>query len=322
MPQAPQYQAPQALRYLRGPADQVQPPVQQPVKQVNYYAPYTVPDWGGYQAMLAEQERNIIVSFRSSCNQIGWTILSGLLLLTLISILTTVVLVPSSLPWRNEGLAHGWKQPAFFLSESILHPWLSQFLPYAAFTERVPMSNAFPSKQVSFPVAATTVMSNFGVCILANFPATWMMVFQRFGISQGRCQAMGSIKTFWPRYSFFIGVAVIPSLVEEFLFRGLLCLLRREWMALPSFSPLSSLPCFTAIYPGGLCVYLWVGSRPYNLFAPGISDCDYYSFHNNGWSVINQILYSSGLGSGRLGLLYLHLCHTGLENHRHDFSWR
>lgn len=301
MPQAPQYQAPQAPSYLRGPADQVQPPVQQPVKQVNYYAPYTVPDWGGYQAMLAEQERKHHRKlFRSSCNQIGWTILSGLLLLaTLISILTTVVLVLHLYP-AGMGVSAWMETASFFFIESIAYI-LAFLIPtlLLLLLKRVPMSNAFPSKRVSFPVAAATVVIGFGVCILANFPATWMMeFFQRFGISQ-EMPGYGVNQDILAQILFFIGVAVIPSLVEEFLFRGaILYLLRRggDGFAIILSSVLFALfhGNFIQVVFAFICglVLAYTVVRTGNIWLAII-----IHFLNNGWSVINQILYSSGLGT-------------------------
>ncbi|MFR1477865.1 MAG: hypothetical protein ACLSB9_20375 [Hydrogeniiclostridium mannosilyticum] len=222
--------------YFRGPANQGWQPVRQPTVQ----APYAAPDWSVCRTLLDTQERKHRRKlFRSSCNQIGWTILSCLLLLTaIISMLTTVVLVFHLYP---AGMGAGaWMETAsFFFIESIAYI-LAFLIPtlLLLLLKRVPMSSVFPSKRVSFPVAAATVAIGFGICILANFPAAWITaIFQRFGLSQ-EMPGYEVNQDILAQVLFFIGVAVIPPLVEEFLFRGLFCTCCvGEGMALPSFFP-------------------------------------------------------------------------------------
>ncbi len=295
MPQAPQYQTPQTTPYFRGPANQGWQPVQQPTVQ----APYAAPDWSVCRTLLDTQERKHRRKlFRSSCNQIGWTILSCLLLLTaIISMLTTVVLVFHLYP---AGMGAGaWMETAsFFFIESIAYI-LAFLIPtlLLLLLKRVPMSSVFPSERVSVPVAAATVAIGFGICILANFPAAWITaIFQRFGLSQ-EMPGYEVNQDILAQVLFFIGVAVIPPLVEEFLFRGaVLHLLRRGG---DGFAIVLSAALFALLHGNFIqavfaficgLVLAYTVVRTGNIWLAII-----IHFLNNSWSVVNQILYSSGL---------------------------
>lgn len=259
---------------------------------------YTPPHGNYFPPLTAAQaQKKLRKQFRSSCNQIGWTMLSGLLLLTgFISVFTAIVQILHLYP---AGMSYSelTKSATFFFMQSISYI-LAFFIPtiLLLLLKRIPVSEAFPSQRVPVSVAISTVIIGFSVCIWANFPSTWIMqFFQRFGLSE-EVPAYEVNQDPLAQILFFIGVAVIPPLVEEFLFRGaILRLLRRGG---DGFAIIFSSILF-ALFHGNLIqvVFAFICglALAYTVIRTGnIWLAIIIHFLNNSWSVIYQILYTSG----------------------------
>lgn len=87
---------------------------------------------------------------------------------------------------------------------------------------RTPVKEVLPFEKTRLSAWICLIILGFAVCLLANFPAGWVMAL---------LDQMGFPPPTYPTYLdsnplsaifYFISVAVVPPLVEEFLFRGII----------------------------------------------------------------------------------------------------
>ncbi|MDO4458985.1 MAG: type II CAAX endopeptidase family protein [Clostridia bacterium] len=109
------------------------------------------------------------------------------------------------------------------------------FFIYAIASKEITMNEVIRTHRVKFSDGILMVLMGVGICLLANFPANWLGDFvEGFGFTVSESSSP-SANTLEQILLSVIGVAVIPPIMEEFAFRGvILGTLRRfgDWFAI------------------------------------------------------------------------------------------
>lgn len=86
---------------------------------------------------------------------------------------------------------------------------------------RIPLSDALPFQKIGFVKTAACVFFGSAVCMLANIPANMVANIEKvFGFS-GNLPEMPLTDDPWVLVLYGITIAVVPPIVEELLFRGM-----------------------------------------------------------------------------------------------------
>lgn len=87
---------------------------------------------------------------------------------------------------------------------------------------KLSISEALPFEPVPMRTAVPLVLFGFGACLLANLPAGWVISLEDsagFNTAQPPAYIQNSVGA---QIFFFISMAIIPPIVEELLFRGII----------------------------------------------------------------------------------------------------
>lgn len=174
----------------------------------SYYQP---PDY----SLLEKRE------LRSRANQIGLAAIGFLAFSTILPLICTMLLRIFGYPF-NGSMEFSYLTPTmYFLMIGVVY-CLSLFLPFFVLMKgaRVPPAEVLPFHKAKFGICAGCVFLGVAVCMLSNIPANWISaILQEIGFS-GEAPSYPQADTLAGNLIYFIIIAVVPPLFEEFVFRG------------------------------------------------------------------------------------------------------
>lgn len=175
-----------------------------------------------------DEERQAL---RKSSTGLGWTLFAVLAAFLILPLLPGQIMsmfgMGNSPAWSE---FNGMPPILYYLGNGSVY-LLSVLLPVICYIsiKKIPIADAVPIYKTNFLTALMLVLFGVGLCLMANIPAQWVSIlFENMGFSSFASESplTGNIVV---QVLFFFSVAVIPPLVEEFLFRGaILHALRRH----------------------------------------------------------------------------------------------
>lgn len=183
------------------------------------YGPFT--PYGDPRYYIAMQEEKKLI--RRESNRLGWTALLGILLLSVL--FDGGIFYCRLLQGYQSGPAdfRGINPVLFYLIYSLSYA-LGLFVPVLLYfvLRKIPLSSGFPFEKVGgVKILACVLMGSAG-CMLCNFPAGVVVnVEQKFGF-QGTIPDMPLSDSSAVLALYVLSVAVIPPIVEEMMFRGMI----------------------------------------------------------------------------------------------------
>ena len=168
-----------------------------------------------------EQRREEKHRLGKTASGLSWMLLLVVLLMAALPSVETSFLRMIGYRWQGELQFSGYTPLLYYLVNGVTY-LLAFALPpllYMA-VKRLPLQQVLPFQKTRFSTALACVFLGMGVCMLANFPANWMMDFLEWAGYNGTVP--DSPLTGEPSIQalYVISLAVIPALVEELVFRG------------------------------------------------------------------------------------------------------
>lgn len=173
-----------------------------------------------YYTAAYEERRQL----RRTSNGVNWTALAGILFMQLLlPVACTAYLKTVGFHFTEAGSFNGIPPVLYYLLVSVDYVVglaLPAFLYFAV--RRIPLENALPFRKTHVTDVAIYVLFGCMVCMLANYPANWVSEIQQsFGFS-GNLREMPLNNDARVLILYGMNVIVIPPLVEEIMFRGVI----------------------------------------------------------------------------------------------------
>ena len=183
------------------------------------YLPYPQMGMEPYRQQNQEKKRKL----RSTASGLGWMLMLSVALATAVPSLANGFLRMVGYQWQGEAQFNGHTAVLYYLVNGVSYI-LSFALPpllYLA-VKRLPLQNVLLFEKTRFSTALACAFLGMGVCMLANFPANWMAEFLDWAGFSGSLPDSPLTNEPSIQVLFFISLAVIPPLVEELIFRGVI----------------------------------------------------------------------------------------------------
>ena len=168
-----------------------------------------------------EQRREEKHMLRKTASGLSWMLLLVVLLMAVLPSVENGFLRMVGYRWQGELQFGGYTSLLYYLVNGVTYILAFALPPllYLAI-KRQPLQRVLLFEKTPFSTALACVFLGMGVCMLANFPANWMVDFLEWAGYSGTLP--DSPLTGEPSIQalYFISLAVIPPLVEELVFRG------------------------------------------------------------------------------------------------------
>ena len=112
--------------------------------------------------------------------------------------------------------------PQIFYAMQMLMGPLATALPFVIYLiiKKEPVAGLIETEKFSFGVALMLIVAGGGLCLASNYPALLLgEVIEAAGLDKGDVE-LPPVKDLFSGICYFIGVAVMPAVFEEFAFRG------------------------------------------------------------------------------------------------------
>jgi len=280
-----------------------------------YYPPYPpnpVPPYGVsyYPPRQADPLKEYRRGLRKTVNRLSWMIVAGIFLMSLLYALLPQILWAIGYPMLDPNF-DGLSQEMYFLI-SCLYYVVGMFFPFFFFqlASHKSFNKAVPFEPFPFRLFFPCLFIGTAVCLLANYPANMVAVLiEQFGYNALPPEtALPDSPVGIALY--VVGIAVIPPLVEEFAFRGIILSRLRKYG--DGFAVIASALLF-GIYHGNLVqlpfaflcglIFGFLVLRTRNLLLPILIHAV-----NNGISVTLELLqgcYGEAFANTVYGILFI-----------------
>ena len=168
-----------------------------------------------------EQRREEKHRLGKTASGLSWMLLLVVLLMAALPSVETSFLRMIGYRWQGELQFSGYTPLLYYLVNGVTYLLALALPPLLDMgVKRLPLQQVLPFQKTRFSTALACVFLGMGVCMLANFPANWMMDFLEWAGYNGTVP--DSPLTGEPSIQalYVISLAVIPALVEELVFRG------------------------------------------------------------------------------------------------------
>ncbi|WP_411677873.1 lysostaphin resistance A-like protein [Caproicibacter sp.] len=180
------------------------------------FGPYGDPRY--YMAVQEEKKQ-----IRRESNRLGWTAFLGIFLLAVIPLIG-VLYFHMLQPYQPGIQEFGGVNPVMFYLINALGYVLGLSAPVLIYfaLRRIPLSVGIPFEKAGVPKTLACVFLGSAGCLLANFPASIIVnLEQAFGFS-GNIPDMPLNDNPAVLALYVLSIAVIPPIVEEMMFRGMI----------------------------------------------------------------------------------------------------
>ena len=181
-----------------------------------YYQPptyYQPPD------VFLPEKREI----RSRSNQIGLASIGFFVVSAVTPMLFTMLLSIFGYPFNGSAEFSYLTPELYFLMIGAVY-CLSLFLPFLILIKaaHVPLAEVLPIHKAKFGVCAGCVFLGVAACMLSNIPANLVANFLREIGFSGQSPSYPATDSLAGNILYFIIIAIVPPLFEEFVFRGVI----------------------------------------------------------------------------------------------------
>ena len=256
-----------------------------------YQTPYN-PNFQGY---YREGTKKILrKQLRQDSNRLSFGILAFVLLATILFSTFIITLQILGYPFRGGDLTAGLDEEMYFLL-NCLYYLIAGFLPFGLilYLSNQDPNVVVPTRKVKFSTFISCIFAGSTLCLLANYPTNYICaLIETFGLNTAIPESHIP-QTIYGIILYYIYVGIIPPLVEEFIFRGVI--LSRLQKYGNGFAIFASSLLF-ALYHGNImqlifafiCGFVlgFVTIRTKNIFIPII-----IHLINNSISVTGELLY-------------------------------
>jgi uncharacterized protein len=191
---------------------------------MSYYPPYGsgAPFYNPmpYQAAAEEEKRQI----RRLTNQLSWVSLLCIFLMSAFAVGLELLLRSVGYSFDMQWSQFGGIDPVLYYMINGVAYVVGLALPVLLYfiIRRIPLSVGLPFSKARPSVILACAFLGCAVCLLANIPANLIANLEKvFGFS-GSIPDMPLNNNIWVLILYFINIVVIPPIVEEMVFRGLL----------------------------------------------------------------------------------------------------
>lgn len=163
------------------------------------------------------QEKRLL---RRAANRAGWCLLLCVVLSSLFLLLFRMFLL--FVPFSNASAENlGLPLDLFYVVQTLSY-LLAFTIPALLLLKllHIPLGQAIRTEKVGFLFSAAGVCFGSMVCLLANFPAQWVVELEQSLGFSGEIPGYSMDDSPLVQALFVLSVAVVPPLVEELLFRG------------------------------------------------------------------------------------------------------
>ncbi len=179
--------------------------------------PPQVPYWETPEWKCKKQIRHV-------SNVMGWSCFAVQVLMLALSFLSTQILLMIGYPFnRNLLNSGGMSSEMYYLLVSVVYiiSVAGPFLLCVAFM-KLPVAETFPFEKVGFSTSVLFVLFGVGVCMLSNIPGNIVaIILEEMGFNATLPESVPTDSVF-STILCIIEIAVIPPLVEELAFRGVI----------------------------------------------------------------------------------------------------
>jgi membrane protease YdiL (CAAX protease family) len=172
-----------------------------------------------YSMMLGEKR-----DLKRTVNRLCWTLLIAILMMEGFSVVCMFFLGAIGYQLVNPTSDfHGFMPILYYLMVNVSYvvglaiPALVYFA-----IRRIPLGSALPFGPVRLPKAAACIFFGSAVCMLANIPANMVISAEKFFGFSGDMPEMPLTDDLWVLILYGITVIIVPPIVEELLFRGMI----------------------------------------------------------------------------------------------------
>ncbi len=172
-----------------------------------------------YSMFLGEKR-----DLRRTANRLCWTLLIAILLMGSFAVVCTFFLRTIGYQAVNPSSDfHGFTPVLYYLTSIVSYvvglavPTLIYFA-----IRRIPLGDALPFGPVRLPKAVSCVFFGAAVCMLGNFPANAVISIEKFFGFSGDMPQMPLNDDLLVLILYGITVLIVPPIVEELLFRGMI----------------------------------------------------------------------------------------------------
>jgi uncharacterized protein len=184
-----------------------------------YYPPYN-PYYNPSPYAMAQGEKS---DLKRTANSICWTLLAAMLLMSGLVLACRAYLSLVGYASVDPGSEFSGFTPILYYlatgSGYVVGLAVPALIYFAA--KRIPLSDALPFQKVGFVKTAACVFFGSAVCMLANIPANMVVEIEKFFGFSGSMPEMPLTNDIWVTVLYGITIAIIPPIVEELLFRGM-----------------------------------------------------------------------------------------------------
>lgn len=187
---------------------------------MQYYPPYGSSNFfADYQAAYNEKQQ-----IRRTGNRLSWVSLLCIVLMYVLAVGLEFLLKGFGYPFRLEWRSFGGMDPALFYVVNGIAYVVGLALPVLLyfFIRHIPLSRALPFSKTRPLTVAACVFLGSAVCLLANIPADIVVNIEKFFGFSGNLPESPLTNDIPVILLYILNVVVIPPIVEEMLFRGML----------------------------------------------------------------------------------------------------
>lgn len=108
---------------------------------------------------------------------------------------------------------------------------LATGLPFVIYlmVKKEPVGKLIETEKFDFGIALMLIVAAGGICLAANFPAVFLGdLIESVGLDNGNSETP-PVKDLFSGICYFVGVAVMPAIFEEFAFRGVILGVLKRW---------------------------------------------------------------------------------------------
>ena len=187
-----------------------------------YYPPYPPnPYYNPSPYFLMQEEKR---DLKRTANSLCWTLLAAMLLMSgLVYVCKYFLSLIGYTPVDPASEFGGFTPVLYYLATGagyVVGLAVPPLLYFAA--KRIPLTNALPFQKTGLLKTAACVFFGSAVCMLANIPANMVVQIETFFGFSGNMPAMPLSNDIGVLILYGITIAIIPPIVEELLFRGMI----------------------------------------------------------------------------------------------------
>ncbi len=187
------------------------------------YSMYYPPQYPFYNPSLYDMAQGAKRDLKRTSNAFCWTLLVAMALMSGFIFLCGFYLKAVGYPWDYTGSEFmGFPPVLYYLALGmgyVVGLAAPAFLYFAA--KRIDLSEALPFQKTGLIKTAACVFLGSAICMLANIPANMVVEIEKALGFSGNMPEMPLTNDPWVLFLYGITIAVVPPIVEELIFRGM-----------------------------------------------------------------------------------------------------